>query len=140
MKIRKKEFENHPILGNLKLDFADKEGKTINTIILAGENAVGKSLLLNLISELSTLIHLREKSNEKRFFEIELLNRELEIIRANDYYSPHFPKKIIDNVVNIYLDYSKNTTNFGQFRITSSIENGKIILIFQIICFLHNLI
>lgn len=48
-KIRKIAFANHPILGNLTLDFCDSEGHCIDTIILAGENGVGKSAILNAI-------------------------------------------------------------------------------------------
>ncbi|MBK7225095.1 MAG: hypothetical protein IPH96_06630 [Saprospiraceae bacterium] len=44
MKIRKIEFTNHPIFDDLKLDFTDTNGKTINTIIIAEKNGVGKSL------------------------------------------------------------------------------------------------
>lgn len=53
MKYRKIELENHPILGTLSLDFTDSEGRTINTIILAGENGCGKSVILNELFELN---------------------------------------------------------------------------------------
>ena len=46
MKILSIEFENHPILGNLKLDFTDKNGNPVDTIILAGENGCGKTTIL----------------------------------------------------------------------------------------------
>ncbi len=46
MKILSIEFENHPILGNLKLDFTDKNGNPMDTIILAGENGCGKTTIL----------------------------------------------------------------------------------------------
>jgi predicted ATP-binding protein involved in virulence len=72
MKIRKIEFTNHPIFDNLKLDFTDKDGKTLNTIIIAGENGVGKSLLLNEIFNFSKLTLSNEKRDEKREFEIEV--------------------------------------------------------------------
>jgi predicted ATP-binding protein involved in virulence len=66
MKIRKIGFTNHPIFGDLQLDFTDAEGKTINTIIIAGENGVGKSLLLNSIFEFSNLTLNDEKREEKK--------------------------------------------------------------------------
>lgn len=47
MKFRKIQFENHPILGNCTFDFTDKDGNTVDTIIIAGENGCGKSVLLN---------------------------------------------------------------------------------------------
>ena len=48
-KIRKVTFINHPILKNLSLDFCGLDGKAVNTIILAGENGVGKSTVLECI-------------------------------------------------------------------------------------------
>ena len=53
MKIRKIEFTKHPIFGDIKLDFTDVNVKTVNTIIITGENGVGKSLLLNTIFDFS---------------------------------------------------------------------------------------
>lgn len=46
MKILSIEFKEHPILGNLKLDFTDRNGKPVDTIILAGENGCGKTTIL----------------------------------------------------------------------------------------------
>ena len=51
-KIRKVEFLNHPILGNLSLDFCDTNGHAADTAIFAGENGVGKSTILNTLYEL----------------------------------------------------------------------------------------
>jgi predicted ATP-binding protein involved in virulence len=42
-------FQNHPILGNLSLDFCDQDGKPVDTVILAGENGAGKSTLLDAL-------------------------------------------------------------------------------------------
>lgn len=39
---------DHPILGNLTLDFCDRRGRPVNTVILAGENGAGKVLSLKL--------------------------------------------------------------------------------------------
>lgn len=46
-KIRNITFKNHKVLKNLHLDFCDREGKAVDTIILAGENGNGKSTIIN---------------------------------------------------------------------------------------------
>lgn len=53
MKLRFIKFTDHPILGNLSLDFT-VNGKAIDTVIFAGENGTGKSTILNAIMSLST--------------------------------------------------------------------------------------
>lgn len=48
-KIRKIQFVEHPILGNLSLDFCDADGKPVDTILIAGENGCGKSTVLEVL-------------------------------------------------------------------------------------------
>ena len=48
-KFRKIQFKNHPILNNLQLNFCDKLGKAVDTIIFAGENGTGKSTVLDCL-------------------------------------------------------------------------------------------
>ena len=52
MKILSIEFEKHPILGNLKLDFTDKNGNPVDTVLLAGENGCGKTTILEELQNL----------------------------------------------------------------------------------------
>lgn len=52
IKLRSITFNNHPILGNLHLDFT-VNGNPVDTIIFAGENGVGKSTVLKMLSGLS---------------------------------------------------------------------------------------
>ena len=54
MKILSIEFEKHPILGNLRLNFADRYGNPVDTIILAGENGCGKTTILEELQNLWT--------------------------------------------------------------------------------------
>lgn len=53
MKLRSIKFIDHPIIGDLSLDFT-VHGKPVDTVIFAGENGTGKSTILNLIMSLST--------------------------------------------------------------------------------------
>lgn len=51
MKIKKVKWQNHPILGNLELDFINAAtGIPFDTIIFAGENGTGKTTILESIS------------------------------------------------------------------------------------------
>ncbi|MDU2121558.1 MAG: ATP-binding protein [Clostridium celatum] len=56
MKIEKIKFNNHKILGNLEVDFHDKDGQILDTIVIIGENGSGKTTLLKEIYCLSSLI------------------------------------------------------------------------------------
>ncbi len=53
-KLRKITFRDHPILGNLNLDFCDENGKAVDTVIFAGENGSGKSTILNCLYQISS--------------------------------------------------------------------------------------
>ncbi|MBR1764092.1 MAG: AAA family ATPase [Ruminococcus sp.] len=48
--IRKIRWNNYNFLGDLELDFTKPDGTAYNTIILAGENGVGKTTILNSIA------------------------------------------------------------------------------------------
>lgn len=51
MKIRKVKYNNHPILGNLELDFVNPATKKpYSTIVLAGENGTGKTTILETLN------------------------------------------------------------------------------------------
>ncbi|MBZ9633335.1 AAA family ATPase [Clostridium sp. FP1] len=49
MKIEKIKFHNHEILGDLEVDFQDKNGKNLDIIVFIGENGSGKTSLLKSI-------------------------------------------------------------------------------------------
>lgn len=49
MKLRKIKYSNHPILGNLELDFTNPTGNACDTIVIAGENGLGKTTILETI-------------------------------------------------------------------------------------------
>lgn len=52
IRIRRVEYVGHPVLGDFKVDFKDLNNKSVDTIIIAGENGVGKSTLLNSLFSL----------------------------------------------------------------------------------------
>lgn len=54
-KIKNITFVEHPILGNLSLDFCDKNGNAVDTIILAGENGTGKSTILSELYNIASI-------------------------------------------------------------------------------------
>lgn len=80
MRLREIEFRNHEIFGDLQLSFVDEDNLAFETIIFAGENGVGKSLLLNT---LFSLIHLPHTNDELKkllgegSYEFELNNDEV---------------------------------------------------------------
>lgn len=49
MKVEKIKFNNHEIFNNLEVDFRDKYGEILNTIVIIGENGSGKTTLLKSI-------------------------------------------------------------------------------------------
>lgn len=48
-KIKNITFKNHPILGNLHIDFCGLDGNAADTVIIAGENGTGKSTVIDAI-------------------------------------------------------------------------------------------
>lgn len=78
-KIRKIRFIDHPILGNLKLDFCGKDGNAVDTVIIAGENGTGKSAVLNCLYDISA-----GKCNFQASVEIQTDDHG---VRKLDYYS-----------------------------------------------------
>lgn len=123
MKIRKIEFVNHPIFADLKLDFTDKNGKTVNTIIIAGENGVGKSLLINNIFEFSKLNLDGHKRDEKRKFEIELSEEEIQTLRVGQNSKQYFTTNYKDNIFTISIDFNI-INNWNQIDIRGINETG----------------
>lgn len=123
MKIRKIEFQSHPVLGDLKLDFTDRDGKVVNTIILAGENGSGKSLILNILFNFSNLSPDNARRNEKRYFEIEISDLDLETLKKNQSFKNQFQEPFKNNVFKINIDYS--LSDWDQIKISSEKLNGK---------------
>lgn len=113
------ELENHPILGNIKLDFCDNTDNPAMAIILAGENGTGKSTLLNVIYDLANLISLgsppawKPGMNEKRTYIVRLLDHEKEMLLSNNP-NNHFQDGVSNSELTLTFDYSKNSWDFLQ--------------------------
>lgn len=107
MKIRKITYKGSPIFGDLELDFIDSNGKAANTIIIAGENGVGKSRLLNDIYEFPNPSYMHGKRNEVRIFEIELSNLEMKILKESEHSKNFFENIDLDDNIFIFtVDFS----------------------------------
>lgn len=52
IKIKSIQFKKYPVLGDLCLDFCDNNGNPADTIIIAGENGTGKTIILEQISKI----------------------------------------------------------------------------------------
>ena len=60
MKIRKVKYNNHPILGDLELDFVNPiTNVAYNNVVFVGENGTGKTTILRTISDYINCITLR---------------------------------------------------------------------------------
>ena len=53
--IKQIKWKDHPILGDLELDFTKEDGSIYNTIVFAGENGTGKTTILENLSEFLNL-------------------------------------------------------------------------------------
>lgn len=80
MKIKKIKLHNNSFFGNTTFDFTNSSGNIMDTIILAGENGSGKTQLLNILYEFSTLPTGGTVSSEKREFTVLFSNEELSLI------------------------------------------------------------
>ncbi len=81
MKLRKVNFTNHFIFKDLELSFINESSQVFNTIIFAGENGAGKTVLLNTLYELIKLPINNQKVSEllgQGSYEFEFSKKEME--------------------------------------------------------------
>src|SRR4051812_19418470 len=70
MLIRSVRFTNHPALGSLSIDFTDPAtNEPFDTVILAGENGCGKTVILN---EIFTMVSEPDLARRAGIIEVEL--------------------------------------------------------------------
>lgn len=80
MKIRRLFFEIHPILQGLELDFTKEDGSTADTVVIAGGNGLGKTLVLNSIYEFTVSSPNKTAKDEKIDVEFELSSAEFDLM------------------------------------------------------------
>lgn len=105
MKFRKITFENHPVLGNLVVDFTKSNGESVNTIIIAGENGCGKSVLLNELYQFNPTIIYNDKDGRIQT-EIELSQSEKDLIQENQHFKNNELPLIYGSVITIKQDFT----------------------------------
>lgn len=113
MKVKKVEFNNHKVLGDLEIDFCGSDDSTLDKIVLIGENGTGKTTILKEIYDLMDIesnsksenkIFLELEENEKYLFKNYLLENNNNIIMEDD---------ILYDCVDIKcLDIKKEAFNF----------------------------
>ena len=80
MKIKKIKLESNPFFGTCEFDFTNNQGQIMDNIVLAGENGCGKTQLLNIIYNFSTLPTQGDVTDERQTFTIVLSQAELQQI------------------------------------------------------------
>lgn len=106
MKIKKIKWNNHPILGDLELDFINNiTGEPYNNIIFAGENGTGKTTILEYLS-----IFLNLGSFEYfEYIEYIVDSQNIKIIPQleNDSFKHGFHKRIVDSNPEVRIDTNR---------------------------------
>lgn len=139
--IKEIKWKEHPILGNLKLDFTNQFGNICNTIVLAGENGSGKTTVLSLISTFLNLgsfeffdyiiyeingidykITPDNTSNAQMGFHnrCNLQTNETSRIRTNKNNSPSRIESDLQDIRHYGCVYSKARSGFNTSKIQSS--------------------
>lgn len=122
MKIRKIRYEDHYLFGDTEFDFTDTDGHTIDNIIIAGENGVGKSCLMNDIYELSNYNAFSKEENKVIYFEVELSEIQIEKLKN----TRDLQELNIDfgKIFKINLDF-KVINNWNAMSVENILENGE---------------
>ena len=103
MKFRKITFTNNPILGSVSFDFTDASGKTVDTIILAGENGCGKSYLLSFLNSYSPTTSVKELGF-KLMVEVEFDDGDLRLLYSNKPFANLIGRDFSGNIVTFTHD------------------------------------
>lgn len=103
MKFRKITFKKHPVLGNVSFDFTDAQGRTVDTIILAGENGCGKSLLLSFLNSYNPSLSAKQLGYSLRV-EVEFSDNDIKLLKENKDFMNVLGQRFSGNIVTIVHD------------------------------------
>jgi predicted ATP-binding protein involved in virulence len=73
MKIKKLIVRNYKLFDDLELDFTDKKGEILDTIVLAGLNGSGKTTVLELIESLMNGTLKKDTFNDLTYIQLEVI-------------------------------------------------------------------
>lgn len=112
-KIKRIKFINHDILGDLELNFCDRSGHAVDTVIIAGENGTGKSTILG------TIFSMTNRTIQSQVeFEIEE-NGKSKVLR---YEKKELGIYIFEGNEWVFMNSSKNKYNYSSIYSTVAIN------------------
>ncbi|MEX6691215.1 AAA family ATPase [Danxiaibacter flavus] len=124
MKIRHIQFDKHPVLGDLNVNFIDENGNSVNNIIIAGENGTGKSVLLSEIYEFTHLAITAIDSPTVITAEFEFSPIEMQSLQASN---SAFAREGLTNILTI-VKSCRPINNYEQIKIYGKTKDGSILL------------
>ena len=140
MLISKVQWKDHPILGNLLLDFSRPSGGAYKTIVLAGENGAGKSSVLDTLikflnlgpfaafehidylvdGKLYSAIHTTDGNTHPTFFDVREPSGEILRIRSDRGNNPALVEAEKRDPRSAGCVYSKARSEYKTQRITAA--------------------
>jgi predicted ATPase len=115
VKIRRISTTNHPVFGNIEIDFT-RHGRPVDTILLAGENGTGKTALLEMIYSFLTFELDSVQRNETRDFDIDIADDEIARVKS----SPGVPPALeLRHRLHFHFDYNI-VSDWRQITVTST--------------------
>lgn len=121
MKFRKISFNDHPILGSVSFDFTDAVGKTVDTIIIAGENGCGKSYLLSFLNYYEPSFSAKVAGYALKV-EVELTEDNLKILNNDKGFVNDIGQHLVNNIVTFVHGTSSNDADS---RVEFETKEGK---------------
>ena len=115
MKFRKIAFKGHPVLGDVEFDFTDANGQTVDTVIIAGENGCGKSMLLSFLTYYEPSFSAKV-AEYNLSVEMELVEGDLKILNNDAGYVNGIGKDLSGNIVTFIHDTADNNNSRVEYQ------------------------